>query len=194
MLRQILSSKVLRRNIILLLLLAVPVTNIVRAQILGTIVESFDNTVTAYNSMAFLFNIAWWWSPGGIPWFDPYYIYEADVCPNGNPVVNTARMSAVEGDVWMYGAANSKITSNGLSLAFLSVAYLSPFDDPRLTTLLDEYFVTFCWVGLDPGGGGGGGGGGDGGGETGGCDYCAANWEWTAACSGPYDHDYCGDL
>lgn len=194
MLGQILSSKILQRNAIHLLLLIVTITLVVRAQegIPFTVAGSFDYSNYAYNSTAWVFGVAWWWGPDFIPFPDPYYVYEGSLCPNGNPVDNYARMHGEEGLLFTYGVARSTVISNGLQRGFYSVGYISPFDNPRATTLINEENVSSCYVGVggdDPGGCNGYCGGG---GDDGGCHFCEANWQHTAACSGPYDHNYCG--
>lgn len=102
MLSQILSGNTLRRYATRLLLLALALTFVVRAQktgIPGTVALSFDNSTTAQNSIAWIFGVAWWWTAEFIPFSDPYFVYEANTCPNGNAVVNHARNARRRGDV-----------------------------------------------------------------------------------------------
>jgi hypothetical protein len=60
-------------------------------------------------------------------------------------------MHGEEGMLFIYGVADSRITANGLDRSFFSVSYISPFDDPRAQTLINEDNVMNCWVGFGDG-------------------------------------------
>jgi len=190
MLDQIVFCMSFKKKALRLVLLSLVFTFVVSGQLLGTVVSNFDRSNVVVNSMAWVLDVAFWWSAAGIPFPDPIYAYEASTCPNGIPVLNEAQVHGAAGASWIYGRTKSTITTTGLTRSALAVGYISPFDHPRATTILNEDTPLKCYEGL----GGGGGGGGGGGYEDEDCSYCEANWTWDAACSGPGDREYCGGL
>lgn len=154
------------------------------------IINSFSATVTLVNATATATQVGYW-SILGEPAPQYYYAYEGALCPFTS-VSNTASVWGVEFGYTVTASSLSTVIANGLMRNGLIGEY--GFWG-YAGTILNVDSPSACAIGGDGGGGGGDGGGdggGEGGGDTGGCDYCAGNWQYTAACSGPYDHDYCG--
>ncbi len=126
-------------------------------QVQWTLWYSFDNTVTVNNGTAFAQSVSLWVGSFGEPVPDYIWAREPLLCPNGNPVVNTAQVHGNAFEPFEYARALSIITSNGLTRGFYGGAY--DFFG-AYTSLGNEDDVSKCWVGLPSGGGGGGNGNG----------------------------------
>lgn len=123
------------------------------------------------------------------------YAWSYRTCgPGGSPVRNKADVEVTAGEYYIFQASSATVMSNGQTLG-LSVG--STNCDAIQFSQINTFSPNACNAPIQIGGGGLIGGcevncGGYEPPDTGNCSYCQANWIWTAACSGPYDTNYCG--
>jgi hypothetical protein len=139
-------------------------------------------------------SVAGWCSPGVSPVSVPVYAYAyADErCENGRSVRNIVNIEGAAGEPELIQTARASVIFNGLDIRDI-VGFTACSNVFNTVEVLNIYTPSSCWfqdnspidlgniaLNYPP--------------DFGGCDYCAANWMTDAACQGPNDHYYCGQI
>ncbi len=199
MMKQQSTNMVIFRNITLLaILICILTVSVIRKDAVlaqgGVLVESYSAQVETLNSSAHA-QVSGYCTPGKIPRI-PISILawsrSSRRCENGRNVKNFARVEGAKGEPELIQTNRGEVIFNGEILGE-EVGFTACSNVFFSFTLYRTETPYACWyqdsapidlgniAGNYPP-------------DFGGCDYCAANWMWTAACSGPSDRDYCGSL